>query len=69
MKMIREDDDGVDAEWSLPPHRSERSAQGVNVFGQKMAVAFQESDREKVGTARYVGTDVVGHIGECTLRR
>jgi len=64
MKMIREDNDGVDAERSLTPHRSERGAQGVNVFRQEMTAAFQESDREKVGTAGGIGADVVRHEGE-----
>ena len=64
MKMIREDDDGIDAERSLTLHRSERGAQGVKVFRQEMTAAFQESDREKVGTAGEIGADIVRHEGE-----
>ena len=41
-----------------------RRTQGVNVFRQQTTAAFQEGDREKVGTARHIGADVVRHSGE-----
>ncbi len=59
MKMIGEDNDSVDMERSLPPHGSERRTQGVNVFRQQAAAAFQQGNREKVGTAGHMGADVV----------
>lgn len=64
MKMIGENDDRVDVKRLLTPHGNRGGAQGVNVFGQEMTAAFQESDREKVGTAGDIGTDIVRHEGE-----
>ncbi len=64
MQMIRENDDSVDVKRSLPPHGSEGGAQGVNMFREQAAVAFQEGDREKVGTAGDIGADVMRHGGK-----
>jgi len=69
MKMVGEDNDSVDVKRSLPPHGSEGGAQGVNMFREQAAVAFQEGDREKVGTAGYISSEVVGHIRECTSKQ
>ena len=64
MQMIGEHDDGIDMEGPFAPHGNERGAQGVNVFRQEMTPAFQEGDREKVGTAGDISADVMRHSGE-----
>lgn len=64
MQMIRENDDSVDVKRSLPPHGNERGTQGVNLFRQEIPAAFQEGDREKVGSTGDIGANVMRHGGE-----
>ena len=63
MPMIGEDDDRVEVQRSLPPQGNKSGAQGGNVFREPATVAFQEGDREKVGTAGDIGAEVMRHRG------
>jgi len=61
MKVIGQDNDGLDAEWSALAGRLENLPKFVNVFGQEASAAFQQRNREKERAAGNKGAYVLRH--------
>ena len=61
MKVIGQNNDGLDGEWPALAGRLEHLPKFVNVFGQESSAAFQQRNREKKRAAGNKGAYVLRH--------
>jgi len=63
MKMVRQNDEGVDGEGPIAPRGRDREPQKLDAFDQQNLLPFQQIDGEEPTAARDEGATIIGHVG------
>jgi hypothetical protein len=63
VKVIGQNDHGVNREWMLPPHLSESVAQFVNMLRQQVQPSLRQIDGEEEAGSRNEISSVAGQAG------
>ncbi len=69
MKMLGQNDDGIDMKRMRRMNYAKRSPQCINLANQKrVSLTFREIDGEEIATARVALANVCAHASNCAAK-